>query len=99
GIRRALACAQCRTARARRKRACHCHRGIAAAGAARRGGTVMMLPGLWSVVLLLLFLAFASFKVLREYERGVVFFLGRFQSVKGPGLIIIIPMIQQMVRV
>lgn len=40
-----------------------------------------------------------SIKVLREYERGVVFFLGRFQAVKGPGLIIIIPGIQQMVRV
>jgi regulator of protease activity HflC (stomatin/prohibitin superfamily) len=37
--------------------------------------------------------------ILREYERGVVFFLGRFQSVKGPGLVIIIPPIQQMVRV
>lgn len=41
----------------------------------------------------------ASLKVLREYERGVVFMLGRFMSVKGPGLIIIIPVIQQMVRV
>lgn len=40
-----------------------------------------------------------SFNILREYERGVVFFLGRFQEVKGPGLIIIIPGIQQMVRV
>jgi len=40
-----------------------------------------------------------SIKVLREYERGVVFFLGRFQAVKGPGLIIIIPGIQQMVKV
>jgi regulator of protease activity HflC (stomatin/prohibitin superfamily) len=39
------------------------------------------------------------FKVLREYERGVIFFLGRFQKVKGPGLIIVIPLIQQMVRV
>jgi regulator of protease activity HflC (stomatin/prohibitin superfamily) len=39
------------------------------------------------------------FKVLKEYERGVVFFLGRFQEVKGPGIIILIPMIQQMVRV
>lgn len=38
-------------------------------------------------------------KVLREYERGVVFFLGRYQGVKGPGLIILIPIIQQMVRV
>lgn len=44
-------------------------------------------------------LIFSAFKVLREYERGVVFFLGRFQKVKGPGLIIVIPIIQQMVRV
>jgi len=42
---------------------------------------------------------FSMFKVLREYERAVVFFLGRFQKVKGPGLIILIPVIQQMVRV
>lgn len=42
---------------------------------------------------------FSAFRVLREYERAVVFFLGRFQAVKGPGLIIIIPMIQKMVRV
>lgn len=40
-----------------------------------------------------------SLRVLREYERGVVFFLGRFQRVKGPGLIIIIPGIQQMVKI
>lgn len=42
---------------------------------------------------------FSAFHVLREYERAVVFFLGRFQEVKGPGLIIIIPVIQQMMRV
>jgi regulator of protease activity HflC (stomatin/prohibitin superfamily) len=42
---------------------------------------------------------FSAFRVLREYERGVVFFLGRFQAVKGPGLIIVIPIIQKMVRV
>ncbi len=40
-----------------------------------------------------------SIKILPEYERGVVFFLGRFQGVKGPGLIIIIPIVQQIVRV
>lgn len=51
------------------------------------------------VLVLLLALATQVFKVLREYERGVVFFLGRFQEVKGPGLIILIPFIQQMVRV
>ena len=38
-------------------------------------------------------------KILKEYERGVVFLLGRFQTVKGPGLIILIPGIQKMVRV
>ncbi len=40
----------------------------------------------------------AAIKILREYERGVVFTLGRFTGVKGPGLIILIPFIQQMVR-
>ncbi len=45
-----------------------------------------------------LFLA-SAIRILREYERGVVFLLGRFWKVKGPGLIIIIPGIQQMVRV
>lgn len=41
----------------------------------------------------------AAIKILREYERGVVFTLGRFTGVKGPGLIILIPFVQQMVRV
>ncbi|MGD8480216.1 MAG: slipin family protein [Methyloceanibacter sp.] len=49
-------------------------------------------------ILVLVFLA-AAIKILREYERGVIFTLGRFTGVKGPGLIIIIPVIQQMVRV
>ena len=47
---------------------------------------------------LLAFLA-ASIRVLREYERGVLFQLGRFWGVKGPGLVIVIPVLQQMVRV
>ena len=38
-------------------------------------------------------------KILKEYERGVVFFLGRFQRVKGPGLIILVPFVQKMVKV
>jgi len=50
-------------------------------------------------IVLIASILFSAFRVLREYERGVVFFLGRFQAVKGPGLIIIIPMIQKMVRV
>jgi len=47
---------------------------------------------------LVLALLASAFRVLREYERGVVFMLGRFWKVKGPGLILIIPIIQQMVR-
>ena len=41
----------------------------------------------------------SAFRILREYERGIVFMLGRFWKVKGPGLIIIIPGVQKMVRV
>jgi regulator of protease activity HflC (stomatin/prohibitin superfamily) len=41
----------------------------------------------------------SAFRILREYERGVVFTLGRFAGVKGPGLIVLIPLVQQMVRV
>ena len=49
-------------------------------------------------VILLLVLVVSSIRILREYERGVVFMLGRFYKVKGPGLILVIPAIQQMVR-
>jgi regulator of protease activity HflC (stomatin/prohibitin superfamily) len=51
------------------------------------------------IPILLIMLVVASVRILREYERGVVFQLGRFWRVKGPGLIILIPGIQQMVRV
>ena len=51
------------------------------------------------VVLALLGVAINAIRILREYERGVVFQLGRFWKVKGPGLIIVIPLIQQMERV
>src|SRR5688500_6844924 len=51
------------------------------------------------LVVLLVILAAMSIKILREYERAVIFFLGRFQRVFGPGLIVIIPGIQQAVRV
>ncbi len=53
-----------------------------------------MLP----IVIILLIVA-SSIKILREYERGVIFLLGRFQRVKGPGLIIVIPIIQKMARI
>ncbi|HEY3532210.1 MAG TPA: slipin family protein [Casimicrobiaceae bacterium] len=50
-------------------------------------------------IILIIVLAVWSVRVLREYQRGVVFQLGRFWKVKGPGLVILIPAIQQMVRV
>jgi regulator of protease activity HflC (stomatin/prohibitin superfamily) len=52
-----------------------------------------------ALTVMVLALLFSMFRVLREYERGVIFMLGRFYKVKGPGLIIIIPVLQQMVRV
>jgi regulator of protease activity HflC (stomatin/prohibitin superfamily) len=56
--------------------------------------------GLAGIVLpALLLLAAASLRVLREYQRGVVFQLGRFWKVKGPGLVVVVPGLQQMVRV
>ncbi len=55
-------------------------------------GTVLL------AAIVLLFL-WSAIKILPEYERGVVFFLGRFQAVKGPGLIILIPGVQRMMRV
>ena len=56
---------------------------------------------IFTIVLIVIALAIlaSAFRVLREYERGVVFMLGRFYRVKGPGLIILIPIVQQMVRV
>ncbi|MGA7800249.1 MAG: slipin family protein [Gammaproteobacteria bacterium] len=52
-----------------------------------------------AVLVLVLGLLFSSIRILREYDRGVVFMLGRFWKVKGPGLVLIIPVVQQMVRV
>ena len=51
----------------------------------------------WVLLVLLLFLV-ASLKVIFEYQRAVVFLLGRFQKVKGPGLIIVVPILQRMKR-
>jgi len=55
--------------------------------------------GFGTILIIVVAVVLASFRVLREYERGVVFLLGKFWKVKGPGLIILIPGIQQMVRV
>jgi regulator of protease activity HflC (stomatin/prohibitin superfamily) len=51
------------------------------------------------LAVLLLALLASAIKILREYERGVVFTLGRFTGVKGPGLILLVPIVQQMVRI
>jgi len=59
----------------------------------------MLELGGWTSFLLVIILLASSLRILREYHRGVVFMLGRFWKVKRPGLILIIPGIQQMVRV
>jgi len=60
---------------------------------------MLNLPIVAFVVVLLAVLATQIFKILNEYERGVIFTFGRFTGVKGPGLIILIPLIQRMVKV
>jgi len=60
---------------------------------------MMGIPILGIILFLVIALLFVMFRVLREYERGVIFMLGRFYKIKGPGLIIIIPVLQQMVKV
>jgi regulator of protease activity HflC (stomatin/prohibitin superfamily) len=57
-----------------------------------------MIPAVIIAVLVLLFF-YSSVRVLREYERGVVFTLGRYTGTKGPGLFLLVPVLQQMVRV
>ena len=51
------------------------------------------------VIILAIIILAASIRVLREYERGVTFTLGRFTSVKGPGIILLVPIVQTMNRV
>jgi regulator of protease activity HflC (stomatin/prohibitin superfamily) len=51
------------------------------------------------IAVLLIYFLFSAIWILREYERGVVFTLGRYTGTKGPGLILIVPVVQQMVRV
>ncbi|MBB2833480.1 UNVERIFIED_ORG: regulator of protease activity HflC (stomatin/prohibitin superfamily) [Rhizobium esperanzae] len=72
-------------------------------GAPEAGGGVMDMFAdlafyLVAIVILVAILA-SAVKILREYERGVVFTLGRFTGVKGPGLFLLIPYVQQMIRV
>jgi regulator of protease activity HflC (stomatin/prohibitin superfamily) len=50
------------------------------------------------IIALIIVVLYNTIKILKEYERGVIFFLGRFQTVKGPGLIILIPGLQKMTK-
>src|SRR5919205_1362850 len=60
---------------------------------------MIVLTELFIVVFVIAIVLASSIRVLREYERAVVFMLGRFWKVKGPGLVLLIPFVQQMVRV
>src|SRR5262245_16796111 len=59
------------------------------------------MEGIIPVVILILVVAFlySAVRILREYERGVVFTLGRYTGTKGPGLFLLVPIVQQMVRI
>ena len=59
----------------------------------------MSIAPLAIVAALIIVFLYNSIKILKEYERGVIFFLGRYQKVKGPGLIILVPFIQTMTKV
>ena len=58
-----------------------------------------LMDGFMVIIVVLALLIFSAVKILREYERGVIFLLGKFWKVKGPGLIIVVPGIQKMVKV
>ncbi|HEY9396503.1 MAG TPA: slipin family protein [Burkholderiales bacterium] len=60
---------------------------------------LFVLPFYLVPVFIVIAIAVSAIRILREYERGVIFLLGRFHKVKGPGLIFVIPLIQQMVRI
>jgi regulator of protease activity HflC (stomatin/prohibitin superfamily) len=57
------------------------------------------MPGLFTLIIIGIFILASAIRILREYERGVIFRLGRLVGAKGPGLIIIIPIIDRMVKV
>jgi regulator of protease activity HflC (stomatin/prohibitin superfamily) len=59
----------------------------------------MLFPTVGIIAAFAIVILYNTIKILKEYERGVIFFLGRFQTVKGPGLIILIPGIQKMTKV
>jgi len=58
-----------------------------------------MLPAVAIVLIVVVAFLYSAIRILREYERGVVFTLGRYSGTKGPGLFLLVPLVQQMVRV
>src|SRR6202162_1412306 len=64
-----------------------------------RSKTMLFFPPIIFIAVLVLIFLWSSIRILREYERGVVFTLGRYTGTKGPGLFLLVPFIQQMVRV
>ena len=50
------------------------------------------------IIVIVVVLIFASLKVVKEYERGVIFFLGKATGTRGPGLIMVIPIFEQMTK-
>jgi regulator of protease activity HflC (stomatin/prohibitin superfamily) len=58
-----------------------------------------MIPVVVVILIIVLVFLYSAIRILREYERGVVFTLGRYTGTKGPGLILLVPFVQQMVRV
>jgi regulator of protease activity HflC (stomatin/prohibitin superfamily) len=61
--------------------------------------SIVALPIFFFAIVVLMAVALATVKILRQYERAVVFTLGKFQAVKGPGLVLLVPFVQEMVRV
>src|SRR4051794_7922667 len=57
------------------------------------------IPTLVVIVVLILYILSSAVRIFREYERGVLFTLGRYTGTRGPGLVLIVPLVQQMVRV
>lgn len=74
-----------------------CYR-LCGSGLAPKGYTWVMIS-LWMVLGIILLLMLASLRVVKEYDRGVIFFLGKVTGVRGPGLIILIPLLEMMTKV
>jgi len=54
---------------------------------------------IWIAIVIVIIIIFLSLRVVKQYERGVIFFLGKYTGMKGPGLVFVIPVFQQMTRV